>query len=199
MPRPGDAGRLLKGPVLACDLDGTLVSVNTFPRFVLFSLWRLLLERRWRAWFRLLHALLRRKLLGVPHAVLKEVVHDVSLLLAHDAVRCWAEGLLARHGRPAVVRLIREWEGGTVLCTAAPQPYAVHFGELLGIDLVQGSARHAGVFAENVAAAKAARLQGSLSSPLDCAVTDDSTIDGPLLALARRRLVVGPAGVLADY
>ena len=198
MPRPGEIGQLREGPVLACDLDGTLVSVNTFPRFVLFSLWRLLLGGRWRAWSRLVRALLRRKLLGVPHVVLKEVVHDVSLLLPHGAVRRWAEGLLARRGRPAVVRLVREWEGGTVLCTAAPQPYAVHFGELLGIDLVQGSARHAGVFAENVSAEKAARLQGSLSGPLDCAVTDDSTIDGPLLALARRRLVVGPTGVLAD-
>ena len=198
MQRSDDAGRLRHGPVLACDLDGTLVSVNTFPRFVLFSLWRLPLERRVGAWLHLVLALARRKLLGAPHALLKEAVHDASTSLSHAAVRRWADRLLARTARPAVVQLVREWHGGTVLCTAAPQPYATHFGELLGFDVVQGSARHAGLFVENVAAEKAFRLQSTLTGPLDCAVTDDARIDGPLLMLARRRLVVGPAGHLAD-
>lgn len=193
-----ERARLGAGPVLACDLDGTLVAGNTFPRFVLFSLWRLLLEGELRGWLRLVAALVRRKLLGAPHLVLKEAVHDVSLLLSTGAVRRWARRLLTRRGHRDVVGIIRDWEGSTVLCTAAPQPYAAHFGELLGMSLVQGSTRRAGRFVENVSTAKAVRLAGVLPQSLAVAITDDADLDGPLLALAGRKLFVDGPGVVTD-
>ena len=198
MQRSGDPASLGAAPVLACDLDGTVVSVNTFPHFVLFSLWRLLREGRLEGWCRLVVALLRRKLLRASHNTLKEVVHDVSLLMSADAVRGWARRLLVRRGRPEVVALLEGWDGSTVLCTAAPQPYASHFGDLLRMDLVQGSTRSRGRFVENVSTEKATRLAGVLPGPLECAITDDPDIDCALLALARRRLVVAPTGVVAD-
>lgn len=183
-------------PVLASDLDGTVVSVNTFPRFVSFAIWRLARQGELVASVRLAGSLARRKLLRSSHIRFKEAVHDAAVLVQPDQLLRWAEGLLSRHGHPVVIDLVRGWDGTTVLCTAAPQPYAEAFGRLLGMDAVQGSTREAGVFVENVAAEKARRLSRSNPGEVTCAITDDATIDAPLLALASRRLVVDAAGTV---
>lgn len=197
MPLPPEAPRG-RDPVLAADLDGTVVGVNTFPLFVVFAIGRLLRQGEVAASLRLTAELARRKVLGTSHLRLKEAVHDAAVLVRDEPVLAWAERLLAREGNPEVVALVRGWEGTTVLCTAAPQPYAEAFGVLLGMDSVQGSTRTGGTFVENVSTQKAARVAEGHPGGVDCAITDDEVIDAPLLRLAARRLLVDAAGGITE-
>lgn len=186
----------LEAPVLAVDLDGTLLGINTFPAFVRFTVRRLVAQREVLVLGRLVGALLRRKLLRGRHVHFKAAVHRAGGRLEPVAVASWAAGVVAEHTHQAVAEMVRSWRGDTVLVTAAPSVYAdviarsfpftdVHASEFVGRDYV-----------ENIHAAKAERLRGVLAGALDAAVTDDVDIDGPLLDLATLRYVVDASGTV---
>ncbi|MCZ2803679.1 hypothetical protein O2W18_01010 [Modestobacter sp. VKM Ac-2983] len=197
---PLAVSRELCGAVLACDLDGTYCRVNTFPRFVSFALRRLAQQRDLSALVRLGWAIGRRKVFRGSHLRFKAAVHDAGQRIEPSALRSWAADLLQSAPHDAVVDLVDGWGGPTLLVTAAPAVYADVLGELAGFTEVQGSDYDAsGRYVENVHENKAARLRASLSGPLDSAITDDTVVDGPLLALAVRPLVVGPDGRVADF
>jgi phosphoserine phosphatase len=185
-------------PVLAVDLDGTYCRVNTFPLFVRFLLRTLPRRGDVVALASLVTALFRRKVLRHSHLVLKAAVHRAGERVPPQDVRAWAAEVLRDTGNPAVAELVRDWAGGTVLATSAPGVYADVLGELAGFDLVHASGYEAGVYVENVHAAKADRLQRTLSGPPACAVSDDTVVDGPLLALAATALLVTPDGRVTE-
>jgi phosphoserine phosphatase len=176
--------------VLAVDLDGTLVTTNTFPHFVRFLLGHLSRRRRWSDGGRVVAALLARKVLRRPHQHLKGVVCDVAANVDRVKVRSWADRLLDRHLNPEVAELVRTWDATKVLATSAPEPYASVIGDALGFDAVHGSRLVAGELVENVGHEKAMRLRKLVPGLVDTAVTDDEYLDGPMLAMAQRRLVV---------
>ncbi|WP_346621272.1 HAD family hydrolase [Blastococcus montanus] len=189
----------LERPVLAVDLDGTLLRSNTFPSFVRMALRRSVVRGRLVSAARLVSALVARKVFRGPHERLKATVHRVGERLHPADIDAWVSRVHAADLNPEVARLVAEWRGPTVLATSAPALYADLFGELSGFTTVQGSEFVDGRgYVENVHAAKAERLQAVLGSPLDCAITDDLVVDGPLLALAARRLVVEPSGVVRE-
>jgi phosphoserine phosphatase len=194
MPRPS-----ADEAVLACDLDGTLVRVNTFPSFVRFALLQLARQRDVVGACRLGWALVSRKLLRTSHLRLKEEVHRAGLRLGERQVEHWARALLASEAHPDVQRLLAEWRGRLILCTAAPSCYAEVLGAVAGFGSVQGSGWVAATYVENVHEAKATRLAHELGAPLACAVTDDVHLDGPLLALAAQGLVVDAQGRLSAW
>jgi phosphoserine phosphatase len=174
-------------PVLAVDLDGTLIGVNSFPHFVRHLLVRLLRAGRLRAAARVASAVLSRKLLGRDHETLKAVIASTSEGLDTGA---FSEAMLRRHLNPSVAELVRTWPGTSVLCTAAPESYARGFAAALGFDHVQGSVHTSAGFEDNSGERKAARLRRAGLGAVEVAVTDDPELDGPLLALARRRLLI---------
>lgn len=190
--QPADEG------VLACDLDGTLIEANTFPLFVRFALLQLARQLEVLAFARLAWALLSRKLLRTPHLRFKEKVHRVGLLLHERQVERWTRSLLATRAHPEVQRLIADWPGPTVLCTAAPSCYADVLGAAAGFGCVQGSGWVSTRYVENVHESKARRLS-DLGRPVRYAITDDVQLDGPLLALAAHGLVVDARGRLAAW
>lgn len=185
--------------VLACDLDGTLVRVNTFPRFVRFALVQLARQGDLLGVARLGWALVARKALRRPHLRFKEDVHRAGLRLEERSVDRWARDLLTAHVHPDVERLVAQWRGRTVLCTAAPSCYAEVLGNAAGFDLVQGSGWMSRQYVENVHEAKADRLRTAVRTPVSWAVTDDVHLDGPLLALSDRGLVVDRHGRLSAW
>ncbi|RBY84513.1 haloacid dehalogenase-like hydrolase [Blastococcus sp. TF02A-30] len=186
-------------PVLACDLDETLLRVNTFPAFVRFALRQSLVERDVVAWTTLVSAVIKRKLLRGSHVAFKATVHGVGRRLALTAVAEWADGMVQSHLNADVHRLVRSWRGDTVLVTAAPSIYADLIGAQVGFTLVQASDHRAGEYVENVHARKADCLKQVLTGPLQCAITDDPRLDGPLLALAVEPLIVDEAGAVNPY
>jgi len=192
-PSPEDA-------VLACDLDGTLLRVNTFPVFVRFALVQLARQGSARAFLALALALVRRKVLRrTSHLRFKEQVHRAGLAVHQRQLSGWAAALLAGQSHPEVVRLVQDWPGTTVLCTAAPSCYADVLGALAGFDAVQATGWSGQHYVENVRQAKADRLTREVGRPIACAVSDDVDLDGPLLALAARPLVVDRLGHVSDW
>jgi phosphoserine phosphatase len=95
--------------------------------------------------------------------------------------------------------MVRGWKGPTVLVTAAPSVYADVIGSLAGFTSVQGSGYSDDGYVENVHEHKVRRLQPVLENGLDCGISDDVVLDGPLLALAATAFVVGPRGELSEY
>ncbi|TFV62798.1 UNVERIFIED_ORG: haloacid dehalogenase-like hydrolase [Bacillus sp. AZ43] len=190
--------RRLDGPVLACDLDETLVRVNTFPLFVRFTGRQLLAQRDYPALVRLALAVAARRLFGGSHVRFKAEVHALGRRLDGAAVDTWATGVFRAHVNADVLQRVAEWRGHTVLVTAAPRIYAERIGALADVTLVQASDFGDAGYDENVHARKARRLQDVLTDRLDCAITDDVRLDGPLLEMAGRPLVVDSNGTIQD-
>jgi phosphoserine phosphatase len=180
--------------VLAVDLDGTVVGVNSFPSFVRHLTRGLLTARRYGPLARLLAAGVLRRAGLADHRHLKRVVCTLASELPSDGTQQWAASLLDEHAHPAVVDLIRGWDGHVVLTTAAPEVYAVHFGRLLGIPEVHGSVVREGVLTDNVSHGKVVRLRGSGVERVAVFVTDDLVLDAPVAGLADRVLEVGAGG-----
>lgn len=183
-------------PTLAVDLDGTLVSVNTFPHFVRHLVLRLALQGRLAAAGRLAIALLGRKALRRSHLEFKRRACVEAERLAPGVMEAWAVTTLRQYESDEVRDLVRDWPGLTILCTAAPEVYARHIGAAVGFGLTLGSLETADGFLDNTGEAKVGRLKENGVSRLDAAVTDDDVVDAPMLAIAERRLLVKDGRIL---
>jgi phosphoserine phosphatase len=179
--------------VLVCDLDESLVTVNTFPVFARFALGELVRSRRPRAAATLARAAAARRLGRLSHVAFKAELTRQAQSLPSATLRDWASRLLEQHLNPRVAATVRDWNGIRVLSTAAPQVYAELIGELIGFDHVHGSLLLADGFHDNSGSAKVARLAELFELPIELAITDDVVTDAPLLAAARRQFVVEPA------
>lgn len=184
--------------VLAVDLDGTVVAVNTFPFFVRYLARGLIRARQHGALARLVAVAVLRKLRLASHHDLKRVVCAVGSAVPSADTRLWAEALLAEHGHGEVLALIRGWDGPVVLTTAAPEVYAVHFGELLGIAEVHGSRLTSEGMTDNASHEKAVRLRTSGVDRVAVFVTDDLVLDAPMAALADLVLEVQRGGIMRE-
>jgi len=180
--------------VLATDLDGTVVDVNTFPYFVRFLTRRLVAARRPLALGVLVGAGALRKLHLLPHRTLKRVVCDLGSTLPPEELAQWAVAMLADHSHPEVVEIVRSWRGRVLLTTAAPQVYADHLGALLGAAEVHASYVRGRTLVNNEGAAKAVRMRAAGLDRVDVFLTDDLVLDLPVAELADRVYSVEPGG-----
>lgn len=184
-------------PILASDLDETVVTVNTFPHFVRFATRWLVQHRDVVGLSRVLAATVRRKVFKGTHLDYKSTISDVANRVDAADVITWAEGIMARYGNPEVAAIVADWDGPKVLCSAAPESYAHVFGPLGGFDAVQGSRWSQGVFVENVQGEKLRRLQSEFPAPIGLALSDEPTLDKPLLDAALSAILVRPEGTSA--
>ena len=185
--------------VLAVDLDGTVVGINTFPHFVRFLTRTLLSTRRVVPLGLLVGAGLLRRTGLLGHRDLKRVVCQVAGSLPEQDLRAWAESVLARHAHPEVVEMVRGWQGRAVLTTAAPEVYAVHLAALLGIGEVHGSRVVDGVLVNNESAEKCVRLRAAGMERVDVFLTDDTVIDLPMARIADRVYEVQADGRMREF
>lgn len=126
-----------KDKAIVVDLDGTLVSVNTFSRFMLFS--TLLLARRGliAGASRIIASAVARKTRFISHSRLKHTVLGVTerLMTATDIEKF--VDTLSKFIRPEVVALVDNYRRRgytTLLATAAPSLYAAPLAARLGFD-----------------------------------------------------------------
>lgn len=176
--------------VLACDLDETLVSVNTFPHFVRFAARHLAARGPRTSLARLAWGTIVRKVFRGSHLGYKGVVDTVAHDIDPRTLRAWAIELYSSHQQAHVVREVENWTGPRVLCTAAPEVYAREIGDLAGFDVVMGSRWDGGRYVENVSAEKVRRLGMEDLGSIGLAISDDAELDRPLLLAADVALVV---------
>ena len=184
-PEPGER-------VLVCDLDQSLVRVNTFPSFAPFALRQLLLRFRWIRAVVLASAAVGRRLGVVSHTAFKAEVSHAAEALPEATIRAWAVDIVRDHLNPDVAEVVGSWDGFRLLSTAAPEIYARHIGLLLGFDQVHGSLQTWDGFHDNAGQGKVTRLMGTTALPVDLVITDDEAGDAPLIAAARSHQIVVP-------
>jgi phosphoserine phosphatase len=175
--------------ILACDLDGTLIDVNSFPRFVRFAEMQLRRQRRWVPWLKIIWAAANRLILRGEHSRFKAAVCSVGDQLDDGAIEAWVVSLLDEHLNHQVCQLVQTWNGVAVLTTAAPEVYASKIADKIGFDCTHASRIVAGVLDNNESHRKCERI-AELSGVVELAVTDDPETDGPLLALASKGCIV---------
>lgn len=184
--------------VLAADLDGTVIRVNSFPAFVRFLARELLVRGRIGALLRLVTAGIRRRLGRTDHGHLKRVVCEVGASVPRVALQRWAARLLAQHGNREVIELIRAWPGPRLLTTAAPEVYAVTIADLLEVAETHGSRMVEGVLVDNTGDAKRVRFEESGLASISLFLTDDLVLDAPMAGIADRVLEVSSDGRMTD-
>ena len=185
--------------VLATDLDGTVVDVNTFPYFVRFLTRRLAAERRPVALGTLVAAGVLRKLHLLGHDTFKRVVCDLGDTLPTHDVAEWSRAILADHGHPEVVELLRGWRGRMLLTTAAPHVYAQHLAALLDIPEVHASYVRGRTLVNNEGPEKPVRLRDAGLDRVDVFLTDDMVLDLPMAELADLVYEVQAGGRIREY
>lgn len=125
------------------DLDGTLMRCNTFSRFTLWLLLRLLACARFGAATRVAATVARRKARRVSHAEAKHGIMEVARRELRTAD--WARFAASLRGQISkdVIGMVERYktapgsgEPMVILATAAPQEYAVAVGKLAGADAV---------------------------------------------------------------
>lgn len=129
-------------PVVVFDLDGTILRVNSFPRWVMFLIIGRLpgldANRRMALSLRTLLLLLQRKLVGASHEEFQRHLQAVwrsACAARPDATLARFEATLLRRIRPnltLVLDLVASDRIDAVLATAAAEDYAASLGRRLG-------------------------------------------------------------------
>ncbi len=129
--------RNITAGIVVVDLDGTLVSVNTWPCFARFLLRAALRRRRFLVAVHLAWKLLLRKLRAVSHLRVKRIfmLRSAAILRPED-LEAFAD-MMARRFNPEVMALLEEARlnkgSHIVLATAAAGEYAPLIGSRAGI------------------------------------------------------------------
>jgi phosphoserine phosphatase len=199
-------------PVLICDLDGTILRVNSFPLWMLFLIFGPLpgigMRARTALSLRAQLLLLRRKLRRLDHAGLmrgSQAAWEKAGGSASDATAARFRTLLRRTVRPEFEPLLRQIAAGAfdaVLATAAAGEYAIELGRQLGFKHVLTTKR--GLAAGEGINSGARKLESVLaflterdwSSRYRVLLTDHID-DLPLIRHSDAVLWFGPQGELA--
>jgi len=135
--RPADTA-----PILVFDLDETVLSINSFRRWVWFLIIGALpgigFRRRVLLSLRVQLLLLRRKIGGIDHGRLLQLLQAVWQEAATDRGRTMARrfrAILIQYVRPnlrSLLALVAAGEADAILASAALSDYAEEFGRELG-------------------------------------------------------------------
>lgn len=200
-----DTGKDDRTPLMVVDLDGTLVSVNTFTLFTKWLAQHLYHDYGFIPLLGLCRDVLLRKCRLIPHSEVKRRILRIAANNCKESdFRKFAESLKSCL-RPEVMTLIKDFmqEGGVVvLATAAPAVYALPFAGILGIPYCEAtqysgsSAPSTSDFEEcrgDVKRMRVERLARGRNLRIECVLTDHHE-DLPLLSLPNiERILVTPS------
>lgn len=202
-------------PVVICDLDGTLLSVNSFPVWVRYLIYghfgELATLERLKIAFATIKVMFERKLLKKDHAVTKAQLQQLwERATSKDTDGIGPEWLLsdlAATTRPNLSKLLQMITANrfsAVLATAAAAEYAVPLGQKLGFKHILATPK--------LNAANAAALHNVGAVKRDCTLAflqaqgwdtqpriflTDHEEDLPLIAVCDKILWFGKAAGLA--
>lgn len=189
------------------DLDGTLIRVNSFHRWMAYAACWSMCHGRFDIFAGIVWPSLLRIAGRIDHASMKRRILAATLPLPSTALARFAGRLL--HSVNAEVyrylsSYLRDPEYTVVLVTAAPENYVAPLAQRLGIALFIATPTDidAPGWSEVVEERKVARLAQTVGRPvagldIDVVFTDHHQ-DLPLLKLATRRYLVTPSARTQD-
>lgn len=189
-------------PVVVVDLDGTLVDVNTFTRYILFAAKRLMWRFKPIAVAKIVAAAVSRKMRRIPHSEMKRRILCLTQpYMTDDDIRELTKKLLHRIN-PSVLNELEGYRSRgylILLATAAPQLYAGSIATAMHFDgcvATQDFFSDDESWHENVGEAKLASVCDYLSScggQVSVVMTDHHD-DLPLLRYnTGKNLLVNPS------
>lgn len=144
-------------PIHIFDLDGTILSINSFPRWVLY-----MLTSGKPVWMIKAALVLGKRKLGLlSHAAAKQDFQKLWTEYANEKDLHAFTAQLLKTVRPAMADLLNI-EGDKILSTAAAAEYAIELGRALGFDYIISTTPHGAEFIENVRENKRDRTMGFL-------------------------------------
>ncbi len=123
--------------LIAVDLDGTYLTINSMEAYTLYVFQALLTRLRWCRAARVLAWVVKRKLRRCDHRTMKHAILKAAAPVSSpEAMERFARHLL-RYVNPDVQKLIDQrkakgWK--TILATAAPDIYALPLAKIQGFD-----------------------------------------------------------------
>ena len=186
--------------VVVVDLDGTLVTVNTFREYLLFSAKTLVRSLHLPAVAKIMSAMLARKLRWISHSAMKRrVLVATQSLISDDDVDSFVRLLLSKVNVRVLDMLERYRKDGCniLLATAAPQLYACDLAASLHFDGCVATPEVTGPeWCENVGEAKLVSVRNyitGIGGELAAVITDHYD-DIPLLRYNQgHNLLVNPS------
>ena len=124
---------------LVVDLDGTLLSTNTFTQFIIQSTIAMIYTFKWEKVWLLIQVIIKRKLRQVTHEQMKfKILQITNDLFSEQEILQFAQKLLKKKNNN-VIKVITDYKKQgyiTCLSTAAPFIYAKKIQEIFNIDLI---------------------------------------------------------------
>ena len=179
--------------IILVDLDGTLISCNSFPKWVVFLLLSSFRQLRWWVTVKVAFWLLWRKLGFISHQRFKRDLMRLTYPDFYDLA--FAKTLLPYLNDAVVAAVQAEDAAVRVLSTAAPVNYAAHLVDLLGVDFqrLHSTQVHDGQLRENVGEHKVQSLRRDFPGDLDITLYTDHRDDIPLMKISANVILVNPS------
>lgn len=179
--------------IILVDLDGTLISCNSFPKWVTFLLLSSFRQLRWWVTAQVAFWLLQRKLGFISHQRFKRDLMALTYPEFYDLM--FAKSLLPYLNHTVVAAVQAEDATVRVLSTAAPVNYAAHLVDLLGVDFqrMHSTQLHQGELRENVGEHKVDYLRRDFPGDLNITLYTDHRDDIPLMKVSANVVLVNPS------
>ncbi len=178
--------------IVVVDLDGTLISVNSYPRWVAYIFKQTALDGEFTLSLQVLKLLLWRKMGGITHQMFKKQMMMLQYKSEYD-IKFARE--LMNQVRLNVVNALKALDKPfLVLSTAAPVNYSSYFQQVAGLkfDAVLSSRVEKGKLIENHGEGKVDNFLDKFGdSGCDIFFTDHHE-DLPMMHLAKKVFLVSP-------
>lgn len=187
--------------VLLVDLDGTLLNVNTFHKYIFF-ITRYYSSKNIFKTLSILILVIFRFIRLIPHSQLKYRLLKLSKQLPKEEIHSFGQSLL-KYQNDRVSDILLSYEGYKILASAAPEKYAQWLGDHFKFDATLSTkCPGQGKWVENIRENKRKTLEDHLKNTgkeccLDVVVTDHHD-DLPVMELFSRVILISPSEKTLD-
>lgn len=188
--------------IVVVDLDGSLVSVNSFRLWLLFSFVFLFFSFRWFSLWDFMKTVVNRLLRRIDRVEMKKNILKSTEQFPEFFVIGFVKVLLMFINKSVLIEM-RKYDGGQYdlnLCTAAPFFYADKIAKKLGFSQVFSTPSvFVSKWKENIKSEKVLALEAFYGEgfTIECVITDHHD-DLPLLLKANRKVLVSPSDVTLE-
>lgn len=178
--------------IIVCDFDGTLIKVNSFPRWVSYFLLRSFFTARFLLFGRIIFAIFSRKVLKCTHVDFKARLMSVCV---HEKWNREFSKYLLRYVNKNVVAVLERVDEPVVLSSAAPVNYLRYFPSVVDLDFdsVFGSSLVSGKLIDNFGFEKVRIINECYCAISVGMVLTDHFDDIPLMQMAESVMLVSPS------